>query len=151
MHPRFLYDLDGCSILGAVDEVGDGWTLKILREALYGLTRFDDFARALGCGRGLLKSKDRLEGLGTCTAAWSAFRSNPGPRLRSGIDVARPAPGRWSRTPITTTDEGPMGPRARPAGSTGSMATRCGGSPGCRRRARWLGSPSGPAAGPWSP
>jgi DNA-binding HxlR family transcriptional regulator len=54
MHPRFLYDLDNCSILQALDEVGDGWTLKILREAIYGLTRFDDFARALGCGRGVL-------------------------------------------------------------------------------------------------
>jgi DNA-binding HxlR family transcriptional regulator len=54
MHPRFLYDLGSCSILGALDEVGDGWTLKILREAIYGLNRFDDFARALGCGRGVL-------------------------------------------------------------------------------------------------
>ena len=34
MHPRFLYDLDGCSILGALGVVGDGWPLTPLREAL---------------------------------------------------------------------------------------------------------------------
>jgi DNA-binding HxlR family transcriptional regulator len=61
MHPRFLYDLDDCAILGAIETVGDGWTLKILREAVYGLRRFDDFARALGCGRGVLS--DRLKKL----------------------------------------------------------------------------------------
>ena len=61
MHPRFQYDLDDCAILGAIEAVGDGWTLKILREAVYGLRRFDDFARALGCGRGVLS--DRLKKL----------------------------------------------------------------------------------------
>ena len=45
MHPRFLYDLDDCAILSAVETLGDSWKLKILREAVYGLRRFDDFAR----------------------------------------------------------------------------------------------------------
>lgn len=57
MHPRFLYDLDNCAIRRGLESVGDGWTLKILREAIYGLTRFDDFARALGCGRGVLSGR----------------------------------------------------------------------------------------------
>ena len=61
MHPRFLYDLDDCSIRRALEEVGEAWILLILREAIYGVRRFDDFARALGCGRGVLS--DRLKKL----------------------------------------------------------------------------------------
>src|SRR5258706_13671229 len=60
-HPRFLYDLTDCSIRRALDEVGETWALLILREAIYGVRRFDDFARALGCGRGVLS--DRLKKL----------------------------------------------------------------------------------------
>ena len=47
-HPRFLYDLEHCSIQRALDVLGEKWTLLVLREAFYGLSRFDDFARALG-------------------------------------------------------------------------------------------------------
>lgn len=61
MHPRFLYDLDTCAMRQGLETAGDGWTLKILREAVYGLTRFDDFARALGGGRGVLSR--RLKGM----------------------------------------------------------------------------------------
>ena len=60
-HPRFLYDLEACSIRRAIEDVGDTWILLILREAIYGVRRFDDFARALGCGRGVLS--DRLKRL----------------------------------------------------------------------------------------
>jgi DNA-binding HxlR family transcriptional regulator len=60
-HPRFQYDLDACSIRRALEEVGETWALLILREAIYGVRRFDDFARALGCGRGVLS--DRLKKL----------------------------------------------------------------------------------------
>src|SRR2546428_12956475 len=54
VHPRFLYDLENCGIKRALDVLGEKWTLLILREAIYGLRRFDDFARALQCGRGIL-------------------------------------------------------------------------------------------------
>src|SRR5882757_7646001 len=56
-HPRFLYDLEHCSIRRALDVLGEKWTLLVLREAFYGLARFDDFARALGCGRGVLSAR----------------------------------------------------------------------------------------------
>src|SRR5258708_10508410 len=55
--PRFLYDLEHCSIRRALDVLGEKWTLLVLREAFYGLTRFDDFARALRCGRGVLSAR----------------------------------------------------------------------------------------------
>ncbi|MBL6615767.1 MAG: helix-turn-helix transcriptional regulator [Reyranella sp.] len=56
-HPRFLYDLEHCSIRRALDVLGEKWTLLVLREAFYGLSRFDDFARALACGRGVLSAR----------------------------------------------------------------------------------------------
>jgi DNA-binding HxlR family transcriptional regulator len=58
---RFLYDLENCSIRRVLDLLGEKWTLLVLREAVYGVRRFDDFARALGCGRGVLS--DRLKTL----------------------------------------------------------------------------------------
>src|SRR3954452_18462866 len=57
IHPRFQYDLENCGIKRALDVLGEKWTLLILREAIYGLRRFDDFARALKCGRGILSSR----------------------------------------------------------------------------------------------
>jgi DNA-binding HxlR family transcriptional regulator len=57
VHPRFQYDLENCGIKRALDVLGEKWTLLILREAIYGLRRFDDFARALNCGRGILSSR----------------------------------------------------------------------------------------------
>src|SRR3954470_1889962 len=53
-HPRFLYDLEDCGVARALAVLGEKWTLLILREAFYGLHRFDDFSRALGLGRGVL-------------------------------------------------------------------------------------------------
>ncbi len=81
MHPRFLYDLDDCSIRTALEAVGDAWTLKILREAVYGLTRFDDFARALGCGRGVLSG--RLKAMVAAGLMGRQAYAEPGKRSRA--------------------------------------------------------------------
>jgi DNA-binding HxlR family transcriptional regulator len=43
-----------CSIARAVDALGDGWTLLLLREACLGVRRFDDFQQRLGIGRNIL-------------------------------------------------------------------------------------------------
>lgn len=43
-----------CPIARAVDVLGDGWTLLVLREACRGVRRFDDFHRHLGIGRNIL-------------------------------------------------------------------------------------------------
>lgn len=61
---RFRYDLDHCSIKRALDVLGEKWTLLVLRESIYGVRRFDDFARALKCGRAVLSAR-----LKTLTAA----------------------------------------------------------------------------------
>jgi len=80
-HPRFLYDLTHCSIGRALDVLGERWTLLVLREAFYGVRRFDDFARALGCGRGVLS--DRLKSLVAANVLERREYREPGRRARS--------------------------------------------------------------------
>ncbi|MEP6659793.1 MAG: helix-turn-helix domain-containing protein [Acidimicrobiales bacterium] len=46
-----------CSIARTVDIVGDWWTPLVLREAFYGVRRFDDFQSALSIGRNVLSQR----------------------------------------------------------------------------------------------
>jgi DNA-binding HxlR family transcriptional regulator len=46
-----------CSIQRAADLIGDRWTLLILREALFGRTRFSDFQKHLGVAPDVLSAK----------------------------------------------------------------------------------------------
>ena len=46
-----------CSIAQTLDVVGDPWTLLVVRDALFGTTRFDDFRRSLGIPRATLTSR----------------------------------------------------------------------------------------------
>jgi DNA-binding HxlR family transcriptional regulator len=58
MHPdRFRYSSSNCSIARTLQVVGEKWTLLVLREAFYGVRRFDDFHAALGCARNLLSAR----------------------------------------------------------------------------------------------
>jgi DNA-binding HxlR family transcriptional regulator len=50
-----------CSLARALGQVGDWWTLLIIRDALLGVRRFSDFSRSLGVARNILAA--RLEGL----------------------------------------------------------------------------------------
>lgn len=50
-----------CSVARTLDVVGDKWTLLILRDAFYGVRRFEDFTRDLGIARNVLT--DRLQRL----------------------------------------------------------------------------------------
>jgi len=43
-----------CSIAAALDVVGEPWTLLIVRDAFYGVRRFDDFQANLGVARNVL-------------------------------------------------------------------------------------------------
>ena len=54
---RFRYSAANCSIARTLGVVGEKWTLLILREAFYGVRRFDDFPTALGCARNLLAAR----------------------------------------------------------------------------------------------
>ncbi|MFC9076011.1 winged helix-turn-helix transcriptional regulator [Streptomyces sp. NPDC057062] len=50
-----------CSIARSMDLLGDCWTPLVLREAFYGVSRFDDFRQGLGIARNTLT--DRLRRL----------------------------------------------------------------------------------------
>jgi DNA-binding HxlR family transcriptional regulator len=50
-----------CSVAQALEQVGEWWTLLILRDAFLGITRFEDFHERLGISRNILAS--RLDGL----------------------------------------------------------------------------------------
>jgi DNA-binding HxlR family transcriptional regulator len=54
---RFRYDLENCGIKRALDVLGEKWTLLVLREAFYGVRRFDDFLTQAG----ILKRVDYRE------------------------------------------------------------------------------------------
>ncbi len=78
---RFDFDLSNCGIQRALDVLGERWTLLVLREAFYGVRRFDDFARALGCGRGVLS--DRLKTLVSANVLEPREYAEPGQRPRT--------------------------------------------------------------------
>ena len=54
------YDLE-CSVARTLESIGERWSLLILRDAFYGLRRFDDFQASLGIARNILTK--RLAGL----------------------------------------------------------------------------------------
>ncbi|HEY2140890.1 MAG TPA: helix-turn-helix domain-containing protein [Solirubrobacteraceae bacterium] len=63
---RSDYTTQNCSIAGALELVGERWTLLVLRDVFLGVRRFDALQRELGVARNVLASRlDRLvaEGL----------------------------------------------------------------------------------------
>lgn len=58
---RKRFDGMNCSIARALDEVGEWWTLLIVRECTQGSRRFDEFQSGLGIARNILTA--RLERL----------------------------------------------------------------------------------------
>ena len=54
---RTSYEQMNCSIASALDVVGEPWTLLIVRDAFYGVRRFDDFQENLGIARNVLTAR----------------------------------------------------------------------------------------------
>lgn len=46
-----------CSLAQALEIVGERWTLLVLRDAFFGVHRFDDFQRRLGIARNILSAR----------------------------------------------------------------------------------------------
>jgi DNA-binding HxlR family transcriptional regulator len=62
---RTSFDDMNCSLARTLEVVGEWWTLLIIRDALWGTTRFDDFQRRLGIARNILTVRlHRLEAHG---------------------------------------------------------------------------------------
>ena len=55
LHRR--YDSQVCSIAGALEVVGERWSLLIVRDVLVGLRRFDELQASLGVARNVLQTR----------------------------------------------------------------------------------------------
>ena len=58
---RKRFDDLGCSVACALNEVGDWWSLLVIKQAMLGTRRFGDFQRSLGIAKNILC--DRLSRL----------------------------------------------------------------------------------------
>ena len=54
------YATQDCSVARALEIVGERWTLLILRDAILGVERFDEFQRSLGIATNVLTERLRL-------------------------------------------------------------------------------------------
>ena len=54
---RTRFDADPCPIARVADLFGDWWTPIILRDALFGVQRFEDFQKNLNVSRATLSSR----------------------------------------------------------------------------------------------
>src|ERR1700758_3036702 len=51
---RKSFDNMQCPVARGLDRIGEWWSILILRDALQGLTRFDDFQKSLGIAPNML-------------------------------------------------------------------------------------------------
>ena len=54
---RSEYTFDNCSIARTLEVIGERWTLLVLREAFYGVRRFDAIQRGTGAPRNVLTAR----------------------------------------------------------------------------------------------
>ena len=52
-----LDEIHDCSVARTLEHIGERWTLMILRDAIYGVRRFDDFQARLGIARNILTKR----------------------------------------------------------------------------------------------
>jgi len=78
---RARYSDENCSIRRTLDVIGERWTLLILREAFYGVRRFEELVRGTGCPRNVLS--DRLRTLVEQEVLARTPYKEPGRRARS--------------------------------------------------------------------
>ena len=71
---RTRFDDAQCPIARVTDLFGDWWTPLVLRDAMYGITRFEDFQHELGVSRAVLSQR------GTWEKQGSPGRSIPFPK-----------------------------------------------------------------------
>lgn len=79
--------VESCSIFGAVDALGDSWSILVLRELFYGVRRFNDIQRDLGISRSVLT--DRLNRLVSLGVAKVVPYQQPGARARHEYRLTR--------------------------------------------------------------
>ena len=144
---RTSYEQMNCSIASALDVVGEPWTLLIVRDAFYGVRRFDDFQENLGIARNVLTARlKKLVEAGVFRK--TAYRQRPlrheyrltdkGAALFTVIVGLKQWGDRYRRGRAQRQADGPRRPQRRPAARAGAD----------RRRDRASGS-SSPTCAPW--
>ena len=83
------YQRQDCSLARALEVIGERWTLLIVRDAFYGVRRFNDFQVHLDIPKAVLS--DRLSGLAD-DGQHSLYRIVSGNRL----EIVHPAPAGFS-------------------------------------------------------
>ena len=75
---RSPFENQVCSVADALSEIGEWWTLLILREAFFGTQRFTDFQARLGIARNILTTRlNKLAETGILTRHSAPGRGNP--------------------------------------------------------------------------
>ena len=137
---RVSFAKAGCPIARSLERVGEWWSILIMRDALNGLTRFDEFQKSLGIApnmltrrlnalveAGLLERRryrerpPRDESL--LTERGRAFRSVVLSLGRCRLPGRRSMP--WSTPSIRPTRRSGVRVRTRPAGSSCWRPIRC--------------------------
>jgi DNA-binding HxlR family transcriptional regulator len=54
---RTRFGEENCSVAQALEVLGDGWTLLVVREAFFGTRRFSDFQKNLGISKNVLTQR----------------------------------------------------------------------------------------------
>ncbi len=54
MVKRTSLEHDGCPVARALDVIGDWWSILIIRDAFFGVSRFSEFQKKLGLARNIL-------------------------------------------------------------------------------------------------
>ena len=85
------YDDQVCSIARTLEVLGERWTLLIVRDALLGLHRFDEFQESLGMARNVLN--DARSASVDLDSGWSHPLLERGPAGASSVLSGGSMPG----------------------------------------------------------
>lgn len=111
---RASFDDMNCSVARSLEVVGEWWTLLIVRDAFFGVTRFEVFRQRLGIARNVLSARlDRL-------VAHGVLERRPYDEARERYDYVLTPKGRalwpvlvtlrqWGDEWITGEDQAPVG------------------------------------------
>ncbi|MEU6228437.1 helix-turn-helix domain-containing protein [Streptomyces sp. NPDC047042] len=86
---------ENCPVQRTLDVVGEKWTLLILRDAINGVRRFDDFHRHIGLSQAVLS--DRLRKLIASGILTTVPYQEPGSRSRNEYRLTRKG---WDLWPV---------------------------------------------------
>ena len=86
---------ENCPVQRTLDVVGEKWTLLILRDAVNGVRRFDDFHRHIGLSEAVLS--DRLRKLTSAGILRTVPYQEPGSRSRNEYRLTRKG---WDLWPV---------------------------------------------------